>query len=41
MAKEVRFSKDARESMLRGVNTLANAVSLAILTPSFVINGEP
>ena len=30
MAKEVRFSKDARESMLRGVNTLANAVRVTL-----------
>lgn len=30
MAKEVRFSKDARESMLNGVNTLANAVRVTL-----------
>ena len=30
MAKEVRFSKDARESMLKGVNTLANAVRVTL-----------
>ena len=30
MAKEVRFSKDTRESMLRGVNTLANAVRVTL-----------
>ncbi len=30
MAKEVRFSKDARESMLAGVNTLANAVRVTL-----------
>ncbi len=30
MAKEVRFSKDARESMLEGVNTLANAVRVTL-----------
>lgn len=30
MAKEVRFSKDAREAMLRGVNTLADAVRVTL-----------
>ena len=30
MAKEVRFSKDAREAMLNGVNTLANAVRVTL-----------
>ncbi len=30
MAKEVRFSSDARERMLRGVDTLANAVSVTL-----------
>lgn len=30
MAKEVRFSKEARESMMRGVNTLANAVRVTL-----------
>ena len=30
MAKEVRFSKDAREAMLKGVNTLANAVRVTL-----------
>ena len=30
MAKEVRFSKDARESMLKGMNTLANAVRVTL-----------
>ncbi len=30
MAKEVRFSKDARESMLKGVNTLADAVRVTL-----------
>ncbi len=30
MAKEVRFSKDARKAMLRGVNTLANAVKVTL-----------
>lgn len=30
MAKEVRFSKDAREAMLRGVDTLANAVRVTL-----------
>ena len=30
MAKEVRFSKDAREAMLHGVNTLANAVRVTL-----------
>lgn len=27
MSKEVRFSNDARQSMLKGVNVLADAVS--------------
>ena len=30
MSKEVRFSKDARDAMLRGVNTLADAVSVTL-----------
>ncbi len=30
MAKEIRFSKDARESMLEGVNKLANAVKVTL-----------
>ena len=30
MAKEVRFSTDARERMLRGVDVLANAVSVTL-----------
>ena len=30
MAKEVRFSKDARESMLKGVNILADAVRVTL-----------
>lgn len=30
MAKEVRFSSDAREAMLRGVNTLADAVRVTL-----------
>lgn len=30
MAKEVRFSKDAREAMLKGVNTLADAVRVTL-----------
>lgn len=30
MAKEVRFSKDAREAMLSGVDTLANAVKITL-----------
>lgn len=30
MAKEVRFSKDAREAMVRGVNTLADAVKVTL-----------
>ena len=30
MAKEVRFSKDARESMLKGVNVLADAVRVTL-----------
>src|SRR6186997_408239 len=29
-AKEVRFSSDARDKMLRGVNTLANAVKVTL-----------
>jgi len=29
-AKEVRFSSDAREKMLRGVDTLANAVKVTL-----------
>ena len=29
-AKEVRFSADARERMLRGVDTLANAVKVTL-----------
>lgn len=30
MSKEIRFSKDARESMLRGVNTLADTVKVTL-----------
>lgn len=30
MAKEVRFGNDARKSMLKGVNTLADAVSVTL-----------
>ncbi|MDO4465683.1 MAG: chaperonin GroEL [Bacillota bacterium] len=30
MAKEVRFSKDVRDSMVKGVNTLANAVKVTL-----------
>ena len=30
MAKEIRFSKDARQSMLKGVNTLADAVRVTL-----------
>ena len=30
MAKEVRFSKDARNAMLAGVNTLADAVRVTL-----------
>lgn len=30
MAKEIRFSKDARDAMLRGVNTLADAVRITL-----------
>ena len=30
MAKEVRFSKDARQAMLKGVNTLADAVRVTL-----------
>lgn len=30
MAKELRFSNDARESMMRGVDTLANAVKVTL-----------
>ena len=29
-AKEVKFSSDAREKMLRGVDTLANAVKVTL-----------
>ena len=29
-AKEVKFSTDAREKMLRGVNILANAVKVTL-----------
>jgi chaperonin GroEL len=29
-AKEIRFSEDARNRMLRGVNTLANAVKATL-----------
>lgn len=30
MSKEIRFSSDARQSMLKGVNTLADAVSITL-----------
>src|SRR3974390_1601193 len=30
MSKELRFSEDARNSILRGVNTLANAVKVTL-----------
>ena len=30
MSKEVRFSNDARQSMLKGVNVLAEAVSVTL-----------
>ncbi|MEJ7512131.1 hypothetical protein, partial [Staphylococcus lugdunensis] len=30
MAKEIKFSEDARQSMLRGVDQLANAVKVTI-----------
>ena len=30
MSKEVRFSNDARQSMLKGVNVLADAVSVTL-----------
>ena len=30
MSKEIRFSSDARQSMLKGVNTLADAVSVTL-----------
>ena len=30
MAKEVRFGKDSRESLLNGIDTLANAVSVTL-----------
>lgn len=30
MSKEVRFSNDARQSMLKGVNVLADAVSMTL-----------
>ena len=29
-AKEVRFSTDARDRMLKGINTLANAVKITL-----------
>ena len=31
MSKEVRFSNDARQSMLKGVNVLADAVSVTLV----------
>ena len=30
MAKEIKFSEDARRAMLRGVDTLANAVKVTL-----------
>ena len=30
MSKEIRFSKDVRDAMLKGVNTLADAVKVTI-----------
>ena len=30
MAKEIRFSKDARKSMLKGVDTLVDTVKVTI-----------
>ena len=30
MAKDIKFSEEARRSMLRGVDTLANAVKLRL-----------
>ena len=30
MAKEVKYSKDARDSVLKGVDTLANAVKVTL-----------
>lgn len=30
MAKDIRFSEDARRSMLRGVDALANAVKVTL-----------
>ena len=30
MAKDIKYSKDAREKMLDGVNTLANAVKVTL-----------
>ncbi len=30
MAKEIKFSEDARRSMLRGVDALANAVKVTL-----------
>ena len=30
MSKEIRFSKDVRSAMLKGVNTLADAVKVTI-----------
>lgn len=32
MAKEIRFSEDARRAMLRGVDALANAVKITLGT---------
>ena len=29
-AKDVRFSTDARDRMLKGINTLANAVTITL-----------
>lgn len=31
MAKEVRFSKDARVAMMKGVDTLADAVKITLV----------
>ena len=39
-AKDVRFSADAREKMLRGVDILANAVKVTLSTAPAVIHGK-
>ena len=36
MSKEIRFSKDVRDAMLNGVNTLADAVKVTVLYDGMV-----